>query len=285
MDLSIIIVSFNTKDLLKNCLTSVFNTTKGINFEVFVVDNGSTDGSIEMVKKKFPKVFLIKNKKNLGFARANNQALKKAKGEYLLLLNSDTKILDNALEKLVNFAKGKEELGIVGPKLLNPDKSPQPSAAPFYTLPVVFISLLRGDSFLRRSYQETREVDWVAGACFLIKKEITKKIGFLDEEFFMYIEEMEFCFRAKKAGYKTYFYPAAKIFHLVRGSSTAGKREAIWWIYKGLIYFYQKHFAPWQLRVLKFLLQAKALGAWFAGILSGSDYLKKTYAKAFELAR
>ena len=285
MDFSIIIVSYNTKALLKDCLTSVFSQTKGINFEVLVVDNGSNDGSVKMVKKRFPQVILIENRKNFGFARANNQGLRKAKGQYLLLLNSDTKIVDNALKELVSLAKKEKDLGIAGPKLLNPNKTAQPSTGPFYTLPVVFLSLFRGDRFLRRSYQSKREVEWVSGACFLINQEIIEKIGFLDENFFMYVEEMEYCFRAKKAGYKTYFYPQAEVFHLVRGSATAGKQKAIWEIYKGLLYFYQKHFVGWQRGVLKLLLRTKAVGAWLIGILINNYYLKETYAKAFRLVR
>ena len=287
MDLSVIIVSFNTKDILRDCLKSLTLNTqyKILNTETIVVDNGSADGSVEMVEKEFPNVRLIKNKKNLGFARANNQGIKIARGEYVLLLNSDTKIVDNALVKMVKFAKSDKKIGIVGPKLLNPDSTPQPSTAPFYTLPVTLISLFGGDRFLRQSYKDIRKVDWVSGACFLIKREVVENIGLLDEKFFMYVEEMEFCFRAQKAGYQVYFYPQAEVIHQVRGSSSVGKQRAILGIYQGLIYFYQKHFASWQLYMLKFLLQTKAAGAWLVGLLTGNNYLKETYAKAFKLAR
>lgn len=283
MTLSIIILSFNTKKLLQTCLESVFQQTKKIKFEVIVVDNASRDGSPEMVKEKFPQVILIKNKANLGFARANNQGMKKAKGNYLLLLNSDTKIKNQALEKLVTLAKKKKDLGIAGPRLLNPDETPQPSTGPFYTLAVTFISLFRGDRFLRQSPSQTKKVDWLMGACFLIKRELADQIGFLDENFFMYVEEMEYCFRAEKAGFLTYFFPQAEVYHLERGSSPEGKQRAIWGIYQGLVYFYQKHFAPWQLLVLKCLLRTKAVLAWLVGWLTGNRFLKETYAKAFKL--
>jgi len=284
MALSIIIVSFNTKNLLQACLESVFQQTKDIKFEVIVVDNASTDGSPEMVKKKFPQVELIKNQKNLGFAQANNQALRRAKGDYFLLLNSDTKIKNNALKKLVALAEEKKNLGMAGPKLLNPDGTPQPSTGPFYTLPITFFSLFRGDRYLRQAPSQEKVVDWLSGACFLIKREVTEKIGFLDEKFFMYVEEMEFCFRAKKAGFQVDYFPQAEVYHLERGSSPEGKQKAIWGIYQGLIYFYQKHFAPWQLLVLKFLLRTKAAGAWLVGWLTNNQGLKETYAKAFKLA-
>jgi GT2 family glycosyltransferase len=284
MALSIIIVSFNTKDLLQKCLQSVFQQTKGIDFELIVVDNHSTDGSPEMVKKKFPQVKLIENKTNLGFAQANNQGIKKGKGEYLLLLNSDTKIKSNALEKLVSLARKKKDLGIAGPRLLNLDGTPQPSTGSFYTLPITFISLFRGDRYLRQSPSQTKKVDWVMGACFLIKREVTKKVGYLDEKFFMYVEEMEYCYRAQKAGFEVYFFPQAEVYHLERGSSPEGKQKAIWGIYQGLVYFYQKHFAPWQVAVLKLLLRTKAIIAWLLGLMTGNRYLKETYAKAFKLA-
>lgn len=248
-----------------------------------MVDNASSDESVKMVKEEFPQVKLIKNKRNLGFSKANNQALRRAQGEYVLLLNTDTKIVNNALKELVDFAESKNDLGIAGPKLLNPNGQPQPSTAPFYTLPVTLLSLFGGDKFLRCSPSKTAKVAWVSGACFLIKKSVTDKIGLLDENFFMYVEEMEYCYRAKKAGFQVYFYPHAEVIHHVRGSSKAGKQKAIWGIYQGLIYFYQKHFAPWQLDVLKFLLHTKAALAWLTGILINNYYLKETYAKAFKL--
>lgn len=284
IELSVVIVNWNTQKLLKDCLTSVFEKTKNINFEVIVVDNDSTDGSVAMVKKRFSQTILIENKKNLGFAKANNQAIKKAKGKYVLLLNSDTKLKDNVLRKLVAFAKTKKDLGIVGPRLLNKDGAPQPSTAPFYTLPVTALSLFGGDKFLRRSPKKTGRVDWVEGSCFLVKRQVFAKIGFLDEKFFMYLEDMEFCYRACQAGFSTWFYPQAEVYHFVRGSSSESKQKVIWWIYEGLLHFYGRHFASWQLTMLKCLLRTKAALAWWLGILIGSKYLKKTYAKAFKMA-
>lgn len=301
VDLSVIIVSFNTKALLRQCLNSLINSnffridskknsSQLENFEIIVIDNASTDGSVEFLKgvsfKKdtpYQKIKLILNKENLGFARANNLGIRKARGDYILLLNSDTKVAKNALKKLFDFAKTKDNLGIAGPRLLNADNSFQSSTAPFYTLPVVALSLFGGDRLLRSCPPRAKKVDWVSGSCFLIKKEVIEKIGLLDEKFFMYIEETEFCYRAKKAGFEVWFYPGAEVYHLVRGSSPEGKQKAIWWIYEGLIYYYKKHFAPWQLFVLKFLLRTKAVGAGLFGVLSGNVYLKQTYSKAFRL--
>ena len=288
MDLSVIIVSYNTKELLRNCLESVFAQTKGINYEVIIVDNNSIDGSVRMVKKlktknQKLKIKLIENKENLGFAKANNQALRQAQGEYVLLLNSDTVLKGNPLLKLIRFAQKHPKAGVIGCKLLNADGTPQPSVAPFFTLPWTFLWFLTGDRFLYSSPSKSSQVDWVMGAALMVKKEAIDKVGLLDEKFFMYMEEVEWCYRIKKAGWQIWFYPEAKIFHLVRGSSPEGKQRAILGIYKGLIYFYQKHFAPWQLIVLKLLLRIKAVGAWLIGILTNNHYLKETYAKAFKM--
>jgi len=258
IDLTVIIVNWNTKKLLQACLNSVLQKTRGIKYEIIVVDNGSTDGSAALVRQ-FKKVKLVANKKNLGFAAANNQAIKKARGEYLVLLNSDTLLENNALKKLVDFARSKPRLGILGAKLINPGNRVQCSTGRFYTLPVVALSLFGADRWLRRAPQKACRVDWVEGSCFLINRRVLEEIGLLDEKFFMYVEEMEFCYRAKKAGWQTWYYPKAKVLHLVRGSTPESKQKAINWIHEGLQYFYQKHFSRFQQAVLKYLLRLKEL--------------------------
>ena len=292
INLSIIIVNWNTKQLLLDCLGSIFKNTKDLNYEIIVVDNGSTDGSVEEIQNLKSKIQsynakfkIIKNKQNLGFAKANNQGIKIAKGKYILLLNSDTKIVDNALKRLVDFAKTKQNWGVLGPRLLNKDGSLQPSVGRFFTLPWAILWLATGDRFLYSSPAKGVEVDWVMGAAFLVNREAIEKAGLLDENFFMYMEEMEWCWRIKKAGLQIWFYPGVKIYHLARGSSPEGRGRAILWIYQGLIYFYQKHFAPWQLAVLKLALRTKAIISWLIGILAANRYLKETYGKAFKMVR
>lgn len=287
MDLSVIILSFNTKELLLNCLKSIFKQTKGIKYEVIVVDNGSVDGSPALVKKlakSHKNLVLLKNSENLGFASGNNLGIEKAKGDYIMLLNSDTILKDNSLKKLVNFSQRHPKIGIVGPRLLNKDGTHQPSTSPFLTLPKLFLWLVTGDRFLYRSPSKTLSVDWVMGAVFLVKKEVIDQVGLLDENFFMYVEEMEWCYRAKQAGWQVWFYPGAEVFHLIRGSSPSGKQRAIWWIYEGLYFFYTKHFAPWQSAVVKLLLRTKALVVLIIGCIIADRQLKQTYAKAFKLA-
>lgn len=287
MNLSVIILSFNTKKLLEDCLTSVFQHTSGLEFEVIVVDNASSDGSAEMTEKKFPQVKLIKNKQNLGFARGNNQALRQAKGEVIMLLNSDTVVKNEALARLVSFMDEHPKAGVVGAKLLNPEGTPQASAGRFPSLPVVFLMLFRehfgGSHLVRTSYQKTQEVDWVMGAALVVRKEILPKTGLLDEKVFMYYDEVEWCYRIKKAGFKIYFYPAAEIVHLGQKSSATGRKGPILANYQGLIHFYKKHKNPLEFFLLRILLKLKAVIALMIGYLTGNSYLKETYGQAFRL--
>ena len=136
MNLSVIIVNWNTRDLLRECLKSVLKQTKGLDYEVLVVDNGSSDDSVRMIKKAFPWIKLMENRENLGFSKANNQAIRRARGEFILLLNSDTKIAENAFKKMVDFARANPQIGVLGPRLLNADGNSQASTAPFYFLGV-----------------------------------------------------------------------------------------------------------------------------------------------------
>lgn len=282
MDLSVIIVNFNTCELLTNCLNSIFSQ-KEVRFEVWVVDNASQDGSAQMVEKDFPQVKLIKNKENLGFAKGNNLALKQARGKYLFLLNPDTIVKEGSLSKLVDFLKKNLQAGVVGAKILNPDGSLQPSVGKFYDLASVFLMLFGGEraGFLRSSPQKTKEIDWVSGAALALRKEVLEKAGVLDENFFMYMEEVEWCYRARLVGFKIFFYPEVEIIHYERASGS--KSQAIWGIYQGLVLFFQKHKPAWQVIILRALLKAKAALALIIGFLTGNDYLKTTYTKAFNL--
>ena len=256
--------------------------------EVIVVDNGSTDDSPTIVAKEFPQVRLIKNKKNLGFGAANNQGMKAATGDYFLLLNSDTVVKDQAPLKMAAFLAKNPRVGAVGCKLLNSDDSLQPSAGPFPGLKVSFIMLFLehwlGD-LVRFSFKETKEVDWVMGAALMIRREVLSKAGLMDEKMFMYMDEVEWCYRLKKAGFKVMFYPGAEIVHLFGGSSKTGRQDPILNIYRGLLYFYQKHYSAWQVAILKFMLKLKAGGALFLGKLTRNSYLIQTYVQAFQITR
>lgn len=295
VDLSIIIISFNTKETTLNCLHSVVKLLKGspIKYEILVIDNASTDGSkekISLLRQDYGgqvNLKIIQNFKNLGFAKANNQAVKIASGTHILLLNSDTIVLDSAITRMYNFFVQNPHIHFLGPKLFNKDMTPQASSAPFYTLPVVFAALfLKGDYWgaSRSSPDKTIKTDWVSGACIMTKKKYYDKIQGFDESIFMYMDEVDLLYRAKKAGYCTYFYPSAHFIHLGSASSN-GKTYPILQVYRGFLYFYRKHYSHVSLILLKIMLQLKALIALIIGYIIKNEYLKKTYAEAFKLVR
>lgn len=274
--LSIIIVNWNTKELLGACLRSIYEHTHEVTFEVIVVDNGSEDGSQEMLKKEFPQANLIETGENLGFSKGNNVGLKAARGKYLLLLNSDTKIDTDAFAQMVAWMEAHSQVGICGPKLLNKDGSVQPSGGylpnllsigfnqglPLHNVPVLnrFLPALKV-SYLG-FYEQTKSVGWVSGACFMIRREVYEKIGGLDEAIFMYVEEVEMCKRTWDAGWEVWINPDIKVWHLERGSSISGKKGPILGVYKNLYHYFRKHQPSWQLPILEAILKAGALLRW-----------------------
>jgi hypothetical protein len=230
MDLSIIIVSFNTKDLLKRCLESL-----PVFPEIIVVDNGSSDGSIEMLQKlKGQKIKMIANRKNVGFAKAVNQGLKQAKGKNLLLLNSDIFVKKDALERLIAFVQKQPQTGVVGGRLLNPDGSPQGSCFYLPTLGKVIKEFwFNGPSVLGKYVplgDKAVEVEAVQGAVFLIPKKILEKVGFFDERYFMYFEDLDYCRRVRKAGFKVYYLPGAEFVHEHGASGRSMPQQTHRWL-------------------------------------------------------
>ena len=296
MDLSVIIVNWNTKKLLEDCLRSIFKFTKDVGFEIIIVDNGSEDGSQSMLKKKFPQVKLIPNKDNLGFAKANNQGIKIAKGKYVLLLNSDTYLIENSFKKLVEKADELDDLGALGPLLLNEDRSIQQSVGFFPDLPQIFwwmtfIDDLSGGTMLKpyhvdhdSFYKSEHEVDWVTGAAFFIPTKVIDKVGLLDEKIFMYGEDFEWCFRIKKSGFKVYFSPAAKIVHIGGGSVNKIRTNAFAGEFKGLVYFYKKYKGRTSLQILLFLLKMGTLLRIVAFAIFGRIKTAKSYVEVLKMA-
>lgn len=287
MDISVIIVSYNTKQLLDDCLASVMRNFRAslVTFEVIVVDNVSTDGTRQMLRQKYPTVRSVFNDTNVGFGKANNQGIRMAHGDYILLLNSDTIIPNQAIVKLYRFAR-RFPNSFVGPKLLNKDGSSQTSCGPFFSLPVVFAALfLKGDSIGLTRWSPTRikRVDWVSGACMMARREMYLDNLLFDEKILMYMEEVDLLMRARLKGYKTYFYPGSRIIHLGSGSSINKRSGPVLNIYKGLMYVYQKHYSQTALVSLRVLLQTKAIIAWCIGWLTGNSYLTSTYVQAYKL--
>ncbi len=225
LDVSIIIVNWNTRELLQVCLASICEQTRDIDYEIIVVDNASIDGSSEMVKKSFPQVTLIENPENRGFAIANNQGIEAANGRYVLLLNTDTVILDNAIAKTVEFADSHPEAAVVGCKVLNPDKTLQPTCFMFPSILNMLLSasylykLFRKSKFFGRELMtwwdrsDTREVDVATGCYMLVRREAIDQVGVLDKRYFIYTEETDWCYRFKKNGWKILFTPEPQIIH------------------------------------------------------------------------
>ena len=289
--LSIVILSYNTKDLTVKCIELVIRQYRKElergEFEVIVVDNASSDASasaISNIKNQISNIKLIENEKNLGFAKGCNIGERAAKGRYMLFLNSDTEVRDRGFLKMMEFLEKNEKVGVLGGKLLNIDGSPQPSAGKFYTLFNLFLMLLGIENFLgiRKSPNKTSRVDWVSGGCMMIKKNLFERLSGFDEKFFMYIEDMELCYRANKLGFLTYFYPDVKVLHKELGS---GNRDfAIINIYKGISYFYSKHKSGIEYIIAKFLLVAKAAFLIFIGVIGRSRGLKERYEKALKFS-
>ena len=247
------IVNWNTRDLLRGCLKSIYENPPQMEYEVFVVDNASTDGSWEMVKREFPDIKLIRNQENLGFARANNQALRESKGKYILLLNPDTIILPDSLDTLVKFMDEQPDVGASGPKILNPDGSLQPSCRSFPTLMTAFfeetlLSRLFSKNKLINKYKmgywnhnNIGEVDQPMGSALLIRRKVIEQVGLLDEQFYMYYEEVDWCYRMKKAGWKIYFIPQAQIIHYGGVSASKNISKNLIELYHSRYKFFRKH--------------------------------------------
>ena len=254
MDLSVVIVSFNARDYLRRCLGSLYEHTAGIGYEVIVVDNASWDDSVQMVESEFPQASLIRCSANQGFAAACNRGIAQAKGEFILLLNPDTEIADNAFAPMVAYCRQQPQVGILGPKLLNSDGSLQLSCRRFpshltglFNRQSILTRLLPRNRFSSRylmsdwNHNSIAEVDWLSGACTLLRRQMLADIGPLDEGFFMYIEDVDICYRAHQGGYRVVYFPQAVVTHHIgRSSDTLPNRSILQW-HRSMWRYYRKH--------------------------------------------
>jgi hypothetical protein len=236
--ISVVIVSYNTRDILRNCLEALFEHSRGVVMEVFVVDNNSHDGSADMVKNDFPSVLLIANNQNLGFAAANNQAFPLARGNYIILLNPDAYIRPLSIQNCIKFMDSTPKCGLCGGKIISPAGTIEPSARRFPSALSKFLALsgLRGKfpqsrllnyyEFGGFAYTKPLEVDWVPGTFTIVRKKMLDEIGVFDERFYIYYEETDLCMRAKKAGWKIYFIPDAEVTHIGGASSKTRKDKS-----------------------------------------------------------
>ncbi len=264
MDLSIIIVGWNVRELLRNCLWSVVSGQwldgKSLptnhcppSTEIIVVDNASADGTVEMLRTEFPGVRVLANSENVGFTRGNNQALAVAQGRYLFLLNPDTELRPDTLQTLRDYAETHPHAGIIGPRLFYGDGTPQSSRRRFPALATAFLESTKLQQWfprnrvLSRYYMldtrddATQEVDWINGAAMFVRREVYAQIGGLDEAFFMYSEELDWCYRAKKAGWQIVYLPTAQVTHLEGKSSEQVVAARDVYFHSSKIRFFRKY--------------------------------------------
>jgi hypothetical protein len=255
LDVSVIIVNWNTRDILRDCLRSVYEQTRDIRYEVIVVDNASSDGSAEMVREEFSQVILIENAENRGFAAANNQGMAIAHGRYVLLLNSDTIVLDGAIQKTLIFADQQTEMAVVGCQVWENENETQRTCFAFPSVKNMCI-LHAG---LRRMFPRSRlfgwidygwwdrttlmEVDVVSGMFMLVRREAIDQVGLMDEDYFVYAEETDWCFRFWKAGWRCVFTPNARIIHLDGGNKSTDQVSMKMFVQlqKSILIFHRKH--------------------------------------------
>lgn len=257
MRLTVIIVNWNTKEFLGRCLSTVLASIIKGNLEVIVVDNHSSDNSVDFISKNFPSVRVIANRENVGFARANNQAIRKSCGEYVLLLNPDTEIEADTLQIMVDFMDERQDCGMAGCKVLNPDGTLQlacrrniPSISDaIFKLTGISRLFPNSPRFSRYNLtylpsDQVSPVDAVSGSSLMTRKEVIEKIGLLDERFFMYGEDLDWCWRAGQAGYQNYYVPYTSIIHYHGQSSKKRPVRTAYYFYQAMYLFYCKHSAP-----------------------------------------
>jgi N-acetylglucosaminyl-diphospho-decaprenol L-rhamnosyltransferase len=253
-DISVVIISWRMKSMLSEMLKSIVHYTKGISYEIIIVDNNSQDGTSEMIEKEYHDAVLIKNPKNLGVAPARNQALKIAKGKYIITLDADMLFVDNSLLKLVEFMDKTSDAGLCGAKLIFPDGRVQPSGRRFPTILAFilrrldFIAFARNSKTLRRhemaewDRSNIRQIDYVIGACQCIRREAMETIGFLDEKIFYGPEDIDYCLRMYKNGWNVYYYPLTSIVHFEQRITKKIIFSKLTFLhFKAVLYFFWKY--------------------------------------------
>lgn len=268
VDLTIIIVNYNSMAYLKKCLNSIINSQYKVNVDIFVSDNNSKDGSIDMVKNEFPQVFLIENKNNLGYSGAANRAIRQSSGRYILILNNDIEVLDNPLDLMVERINRDSDIGLLGCMLLNSDKTLQQSFG-YFNLgflseaiqKIFFNRYKRGNRlvgrYLYKIHKKFREVDWISGACIMARRDAMDDVGLMDENYFMFFEEIDLCNKVRKKGWKICYTPDAKMIHHGGKSSSAEFDRIMIEYRKSQLYFYKKHYGVSYMKILKLYLILK----------------------------
>lgn len=278
-DISIIIVTWNVREMLRRALRCIYATVRRASFEVLVVDNASADGSATMVCAEFSQVTLIANRENLGFGRANNQAAALARGRYLLLLNPDAFVHEGAIDEMVAFMDAHPEAGASGCRLRYEDGSLQSSVTAFPTLLTELWTTLGLDRVFSRhpifgqymvhheQLDYVQEVDSLMGAFLMLRRDVIAQVGLFDERFFMYSEEVDLCYRLRRAGWRNYFVPQAEATHVWGGSAWQIQGESFLRIFRSRVQFFRKHYGDWSVLAYKGVLLLAALSRTVIGPL------------------
>jgi len=249
LDLSVIIITYKEREMLRKCLQSVFASVTDYTFEVIVTDSNSEDGSVEMVQRDFPLAKVLDNRVNLGFSKGNNVAIKQAQGRYVLLLNADTTVLPYTLDLSLKYMDEHSDVGAMGCKVLLPNGQLDKACRRRFPNPMnSFFRLFGLKKFSNYNIDvpvdQEMEVDAIMGAYFFTRRSVIDQVGMLDEEFFMYGEDLDWCWRIKEAGHKIVYYPTAQITHYKYGASKNIPFKAIRWAHTAMKIFYRKHYAP-----------------------------------------
>lgn len=251
IDISVLIVNWNAHALIEQCLISLEKNTE-VTLEVIVVDNASTDGSVEKISTRFPNIIIVANHENRGFAAANNQAAEVAQGKYLLLLNPDTKVPPGTLRQLVNYVERHWDAGAIGPRLLNPDGTLQRSCwrgypgllaalvDAFYLWKIPWLPLTRVSEYTSLELQATLEVDHILGACMFLRRQVWDDVGPLNENYFLFLEETDWCRRAKNRGWRIMYYPDVSIIHFGQHSMRQQPSKNLPYLYRNYCRFYRE---------------------------------------------
>lgn len=257
-DLSIVLVCWNNKEYLFPCLESLYRDEVAFSFDVVVVDNGSSDGSQDILRRDYPEILIIQNDRNLGLGKASNQGIEATSGRYVLLLNNDTLINGPSLDAMVAFLEAHPNTAAVGGRLLNADGSVQSCYNDFSTLREEFLIATRLGELLREGYpanvvdDQVRSVSWLSSACVMLRRTALDQVGLLDESYFIYGDEADLQYRLKQAGWEIYYIPQAEIIHFGGRSLDRWRRRKL--VYRGKMLFYQKHYGPVQTAVLRTML-------------------------------
>ena len=294
IDVSIIIVNWNTKHLLCNCVSSIYENNDDLKSEIIVVDNASSDGSAEVIRLKFKEIKLIANMENRGFAAANNQGIAASKGRYILLLNSDTLIFDDSIRRLIAFADLHREAGVVGCKILNHDKTSQSTCFMFPSIVNMFFSACYLNKLFRKNHlfgrermtwwdrDDQRQVDVVSGCFMLVRRQAIEQVGMMDERFFMYAEETDWCYRFKRSGWAVIFTPIGQIIHLGGQSTQKVKSNMLIQLRLSILKFMDKHHGWFKHKIaccLTILFFAIRIPVWF--IIGLLNHKNKQTARLF----